>query len=68
MICRNDVTIPTDLSIQVRWPDIVLFDKTTNNTWIIEVAYAWQPLLMEREAQKTAKYLELDANLGKRQP
>ena len=25
-------------------------------------------LLMEREAQKTDKYLELDANLGKRQP
>ena len=33
-----DVTIPTDRSIQARRPDIILFDKTTNNTWIIDVA------------------------------
>ena len=62
------MTIPTDRSIQARWPDIIMFDKTTNNTWIIDVACAWEPFLMEREAHKSVKYLELAADLGKRKP
>ena len=62
-----DIVIPTDKVIDARRPDIVIFNKTTTEAWIIDIACAWEPLLLDREAQKVAKYLELAADLGRRE-
>jgi len=63
-----DMTIPTDRIIEARRPDIVLFNKATSEAWIIDITCAWEPLILERKAQKKAKYLELAADMGHREP
>ena len=63
-----DTTIPTDLDLHARRPDLILYINATNTIWILDVACTWEPLIEEREGEKIGKYLPLAADMGKREP
>ena len=63
-----DVAIPTDQVIQARRPDVVLWNKCTKEAYIIDMACTWESLIPEREKEKKSKYLELAADMGRREP
>ena len=63
-----DVSMPTDCELTSRRPDIVVFLKERNQITIVEVAVAWEPLLEEREREKSNKYRELAADLATQHP
>ena len=63
-----DTTIPTDLDLHARRPDLILYINATNTIWILDVACTWEPLIEEREREKIGKYLPLAADMGKREP
>ena len=58
-----DLSIPTDRQLSKRRPDLVLHFKDEHRVVILQGAVAWDPLLADRERQKTAKYGELAAYL-----
>jgi len=55
-----DVSIPTD--------DIIMYLKERNQIIILEVAVTWEPLLEEREKEKSNKYRELAADIAIQNP
>ena len=59
-----DLSVPTDRQLPERRPDIVLYLKGERKIVILEGAVAWEPLLAERERQKSDKYQELPADLA----
>ncbi len=59
-----DVSIPTDRSITERRPDLVIDLKRECRALILEVACAWEPLILEREREKRGKYEELARDLA----
>ena len=63
-----DLSIPTNRQLTKRRPDIVLHLKGEQKIMILEGAVAWEPLLGEREKQKSDKYQELAADLATRHP
>ena len=63
-----DVSMPTDRELTSRRPDIVVFLKESNQITILEVAVCWEPLLEEREKEKSNKYRELAADLAIQHP
>lgn len=63
-----DLSMPTDRQLRDRCPDIVMHLKEERKIVILEGAVAWEPLLAEREAQKTDKYQELAADLATQNP
>jgi len=56
--------MPTDRDLTARRPDIIMYLKEHNQIVILEVAVAWEPLLEEREKEKSNKYWELAADLA----
>ena len=63
-----DLSVPTDRQLSERRPDLMLHLKESQRIVILEGAVAWEPLLAERERQKTAKYGELAADLATQHP
>ena len=63
-----DLTIPTDRQLEERRPDLVLFLKRQRKIVVLEVAVAWEPLVVERERQKADKYQDLAADLATQHP
>ena len=59
-----DVSTPTDRMITERRPDLVVFLYATRCAYILEVACAWDPLVVEREKEKRLKYAEYAADLA----
>ena len=59
-----DLSVPTDRQLPDKRPDIVLYLKGERKIVILEGAVAWEPLLAERERQKSDKYQELAADLA----
>ena len=63
-----DLSVPTDRQLTERRPDILLYLKEKREIVILEGAVTWEPLLAERERQKTDKYRELAADLATQHP
>ena len=59
-----DLTVLTDRQLSDRRPDILLYLKKSREIVILEAAVTWEPLLAERESQKSDKYQELAADLA----
>lgn len=59
-----DVSMPTDRQLEERRPDLILEIKGSKTILILEVAVAWDPLVIERESQKRGKYSELAKDLA----
>ncbi len=51
-----DVSIPTESILTERRPDLVLHHSPSRRAFLFEVACAWKPLILEREAEKRDKY------------
>ena len=51
-----DLAVPTDRKLSNRRPDLILYLKDERRIVILEGAVAWEPLLAERERQKTDKH------------
>ena len=63
-----DLTHPTDQRTEAHRPDLVLTIHDRREIWILEVACAWEPLILEREDEKRRKYQQLAAGLGQQYP
>ena len=63
-----DQCLPTKSQLTARRPDLVVREIGKRRITIIELACAWEPLVEAREAQKTAKYRELAADLAHQWP
>ena len=50
------VSIPTDRQLEARKPDIVAYLKDKWMILIMEMVWAWEPLVAEKEESKRAKY------------
>ena len=61
-----DVTVPTDDKISARRPDLINYVKFTRTIWILDVVCAWEPIVCEREVEKTDKYGPLAADMDRR--
>ncbi len=69
---RQNVYVEVDMlqltidPIKHRRPDIVVHNRSTNTVTIMDVAVAWEPLLLERETEKRGKYEPLARDMGRR--
>ncbi len=59
-----DVSIPTESILTERRPDLILHHSPSRRAFTIEVACAWEPLILEREAEKRDKYQRFAADLA----
>ncbi len=59
-----DVSIPTETILTERRPDFILHHSPSRRAFIFEVACAWEPLILEREAEKRDKYQRFAADLA----
>ena len=63
-----DPSIPTDRVLEHRRPDVVLVMKKDRKIFLIEMACAFDPLLAEREKEKSEKYEELATDMATQFP
>lgn len=60
----TDVSIPTDRQLEACKPDIVAYLKDKWMILIMEMAWAWEPLVAEKEESKKAIYWDLVVDLS----
>ena len=63
-----DVPIPKDRDRVAHHPDIFLQNKRNRRLYLIEMAVAWDSILVERRAKKLFKYDDLHADLRRQYP
>lgn len=66
LLIQVDTLLATNSKMSERRPDIVIRDAVSKVTTIADVAVAWEPLVLEREMQKRAKYEKLARDMGRR--
>ena len=59
-----DVSIPMDRQLSATRPDLIVYSWRTKCIFILEVACAWEPLIIVREKEKRAKYQDLARDLA----
>ena len=65
---KVDQVSPTDRVVPDSRPNLVVRDQGRRELVILEVACAWEPLIMECGREKRCKYQELAADLARQYP
>ncbi len=63
-----DTLQTTSGTIKHRRPDLVIRNVHDKTITLLEVAVAWEPLILEREDEKRAKYEAPARDIGRRKP
>ena len=59
-----DVSVPTDRQLSATRPNLIVYSWRTKHISILEVACAWEPLVIVREKEKKEKYQEFARDLA----
>ena len=59
-----DISVPTDQQLSATRPYLIVYSWRTKCIFILEVACAWEPLVIVREKEKRAKYQEFARDLA----
>ncbi len=66
LLIQVDTLLNTSTSMMTRRRDLVIRNAATREISICDVAVAWEPLILEREQHKRAKYEPLARDMGRR--
>ena len=66
LLIQVDTLVNTSTTMSERRPDLIIRIAVTKETSICDVAVAWEPLILEREKQKRAKYEPLARDMGRK--
>ena len=59
------MTVQCDHVIEARRPDIVVVEKESNKTIIVDIASLWDHTVYENEGEKIDKYQDFKREIGK---
>ena len=61
---KVNVSVPTGRQLSATRPDLIVYSWRTKCIFILEVACAWEPLIIVREKEKRVKYSEFARDLA----